>query len=194
MSAIGLSSVKGRRPALIAGATALILLGLLIAAPVALLFMLEQDSIDASLQDLADYQAEAAKKPAVEAQLQEARQRASGVPGLIAAGNASLAQAKMQSEMESVVGQAGGQVRSAQILPASKTKGFEIIAIQYDLVLPTSRLRDLVYAIEAHTPYFFIDNADIVSSRDVSSGDPASGDPSLELHWVVRGYRWAGTR
>lgn len=169
----------------------LVLLGLVIAVPVVLLFMMQQDTIGVSLSDLATYQAEIAKKPAVEAQLQEARQRVSGVPGLIDAGNASLAQAKMQSEIESIVGQAGGQVRSAQILPASKTKGFEIIAIQYDLVLPTSRLRDLVYAIEAHTPYFFIDNADIVSSRDFGSGDPASGDPALELHWIVRGYRWA---
>jgi hypothetical protein len=187
-------AIQGRRGALIAISAAAFIVGLVIATPVAALFEGQQDAIQDSLQQLAVYRAESDTRPAIEAELSRARQQASAVPGLIEADNASLAQAKLQGDMESIVSASGGAVRSAQILPATRTNGFEILGIQYDIMLPASRLRDLTYGIESHAPYLFIDDADIVNLQDTHSGDPAARDPSLEVRWIVRGYRWAGAK
>jgi len=57
-----------------------------------------------------------------------------------------------------------------------------------------AKLRDLIYAIETHTPYLFVDDADIVAQQDWQTGDPQPTNPQLEVRWTIRGYRWSGAK
>jgi len=186
------ASWKTRKGAMVAAG----ILGGLAAVILALLgyfiFGGQSADTDEAVHQLAFYRAEAALKPQLESQLQNLKQQAASTPGLIGNDSAALAQAQLQDEVKALVTQNGGEVRTAQIVPVSAVNGFQMIAIQYDIMVPMAKLRDLTYAIETHTPYLFIDEADIVSTQDYQSGDPASANPMLEVRWTVHGYRWGG--
>lgn len=164
----------------------------LVIVPAVLAFRAQSDDIALALHQLAVYRAEAGTRPALERELKEARQRLSSVPGQIAGTNAPLAQAVLQNDVKTIVDRAGGNILSAQIIPATKANGFETIAIQYDLVVPITRLVGLTYAIESHTPYLFIGDADISTPQVWQPGDTPMPEPKLEVRWTIRGYRWVG--
>ncbi len=184
--------LKTRRAALAALGVAAVIAVILLALPLAALFAAQSADIDEGLARTARYRAQAATRSQVEARLAEARQRAAAVPGLIQAESTSIAQARLQSDMDTIVRMNGGAVRSTQILAPGRQEGFDVLSIQYQIAVPMGRLRDLAYAIETHTPFFFIDNADIATTTDWQSPDGQIGDPTLEVRWVVRAYRWGG--
>jgi hypothetical protein len=187
-------SWKTRRGALVAACSAgavvlliVVLLGLVIFGGQS------QDTAD-EVHALAVYRAQIALRPQLEEQLKALKLQAAATPGLIGSDNASLAQAQLQDEVKAIVIANQGEVRTAQVVPASTVDGFQVIAIQYDLMIPMAHLRDLTYAIESHTPYLFIDEADIVSNQDFQSGDPQAANPMMELRWTVHAYRWSGAK
>lgn len=164
----------------------------LVIVPVALAFRAQSDDTALALHQLAVYRADADMRPVLEKGLKEARQRLSSVPGQIAGTNAPLAQAVLQNDVKTIVDRNGGNIISAQIVPATKTNSFETIAVQYDLVVPITHLVDLTYAIESHTPYLFIGDADISMPQIWQPGDTQMPEPKLEVRWTIRGYRWVG--
>jgi hypothetical protein len=185
---------RGRHGALVAASVAGAVLLLLIAGLGFLIFGGQSADTDEAVHQLAVYRAEAALKPQLEAQLQTVRERAAQTPGLIAGESPELAQSQLQDEVKAIVTANQGEVRTAQVIPASTVDGFQVIAVQYDLMIPMSRLRDLTYALETHTPYLFIDEADITSQQDWQSGDPQLANPMIELRWTIHGYRWGGAK
>jgi hypothetical protein len=191
MTAAALPYLKGRRVALAILALAALLLLALIAAPVLALFAGESDDLQDSINQLAVYRAEIAARPVVEARLKDALARASTARGLLRAANAALGAAEIESAFKTIVSANGGEIRSSQILPATKANGYEIVAIEYDLTAPMSRLRDLTYAVETHDPYLFIDDATIGAGQSAPSSAGLQ-DLTLELRWTLRAYRWAG--
>jgi Type II secretion system (T2SS), protein M subtype b len=188
MTAI-LPYLKGRRAALAILAVGTLLLLTLIAAPVLSLFASQTNDLQGSINQLATYRAEIALRPLVESRLKDALKRSSTAPGLLHAANVALGAAEVESDFKSIVSANDGEIRSSQILLATKANGYEIVAIEYDLTVPMSRLRDLSYAVETHDPYLFIDHATISASQ--SSQSPAA-DFTLELRWTLRAYHWAG--
>ena len=184
-------SVKGRGGALTAAGVALALAASLIAGVIVLVFGGQSAETMDAVHQLAVYRAEAAMRPELETALKQARLKAAAVPGLITSDSVALAQAQLQDEVKSIVTENQGEVRTAQIVPATNVDGFEVIAIQYDLAVPMAKLRDLIYAIETRTPYLFVDDADIVSQQDWQSGDPQAANPTLDVRWTIRGYRWS---
>jgi general secretion pathway protein M len=183
--------LKGRPAALAILSIAALLLLAVIAAPLLALFAGQSDDLQNSVNQLAVYRAEIAARPLVEARLKDALTRASTAPGLLHAANAALAAAEVESAFKSIVSANGGEIRSSQILPATKANGYEIVAIEYDLNVPMSHLRDLTYAVETHDPYLFIDDATIGAGQSAPSS-AAPQDLTLELRWTLRAYRWAG--
>lgn len=183
---------KERRAALLALGAILAAICVFVVVPTVLAFRAQSDDTKEALHQLAVYRAEAGMRPALERELKEARQRLSSVPGQIAGTNAPLAQATLQSDVKSLVDRNGGNIMSAQIVPAKKTNGFEAISVQYDLVVPVTRLGDLVYAIESHTPYLFIDDATVSMTQIWQQADAQATEPKVEVRWTVHGYRWVG--
>lgn len=183
-----LASRKAVVIGLAAGATLVIVLA---GASVAAFLQDQSADTQEALGELAAYHAEAEARPATEAAYKQALARAGTAPGLLHAGNASLAEAQLESQFKTIAATAGADVKSAQILPAAKASGFEVIAVQFDMTVPASRLRDLSYAVETHSPYLFVDDV-MLSAPNWQMSEAKAADPSLELRWTVRGYRWSG--
>lgn len=181
-------SATHRGSALAALAIAILILALL-AAPVIAAFWAQNADIQDSLQQLGIYRAEIASKPQLQSELAELDRRGASVPGVIGGDSTALAQAQLQSQLKSVVEASQGAVRSMQPLPAAKQGGFETIAVQCDFSIPESRLKDLAYAISAHKPYLFVDEASITSPP--SDPDAAiNREQMLDVRWTIHGYRW----
>jgi hypothetical protein len=186
--------LRGRRGAFIALGVASLAFALLVIAPLVALFEAQQSDIEDSLGDLANYQAEVALRPQLETRLHALEQTAKSVPGLLAGNNAELAQAQLQSDMKSLIGENGGTLLSAQLLQPTSANGFDMVAIQYDLTVPLTHLKNLIYAVETHTPYYFVDDADMIMPPNWRPDNPQAPDPALEVRWTVHAFRWNGSK
>ncbi|HTT83314.1 MAG TPA: GspMb/PilO family protein, partial [Rhizomicrobium sp.] len=107
--------------------------------------------------------------------------------------SADLAQAQLQSEMKQLIDRNGGSLLSAQLLPPTKVKGFDSVSIEYDVTIPLSNFSSLIYAVETHVPYYFVDSADLVMPPNWRANSP-NQNPSMEMRWTIHAYRWRGAR
>ncbi|MBV9992289.1 MAG: hypothetical protein JOZ72_13475 [Alphaproteobacteria bacterium] len=185
--------IKSRAAALAACAVVLLVVAVFVVTPVVAAFSAQSDEIDASLQQLGFYRAEIAAKPMLEAELKSLNEKGASVPGVIDAESTALAQAQLQSQMKALVEANKGSVQSMQIVPVSKQGGFEIIAVQCDLSVPQSQLKSLAYALAAHAPYLFVDEASI-SAPNLGPDDIGNKQAILDIRWTVHGYRWGRTK
>ena len=154
----------------------------------------DSEESEHSLMLLGRYQALEDARPQVEAELREMQQRNAAMSGLIEGNSAALAAAAVQSDIKTIIESNGGSVLSTQNMPSKIADGFEKIEIQYDLSLPLGSMKNVIYQIETHTPYFFIDH---VTMRMPEGWQPENVDtpaPALEVQWLIRGYRWVGAK
>ena len=154
----------------------------------------DSEESEHSLMLLGRYQALEDARPQVEAELREMQQRNAAMSGLIEGNSAALAAAAMQSDIKTIIESNGGSVLSTQNMPSKIADGFEKIEIQYDLSLPLGSMKNVIYQIETHTPYLFIDH---VTMRMPEGWQPENVDtpaPALEVQWLIRGYRWVGAK
>jgi hypothetical protein len=185
--------LRGRKGAFLALGAIVLLFAVVVALPVAALFRTQANERAEALDQLAAYRAQDAQRPALVARLAALQQGAKSVPGLLTASSAALAQAQLQSDMKELIDRNGGALLSAQLLPPTKVKGFDSVAIEYDLTIPVSRFSALVYAVETHTPYYFVDSADFVMPPNWRP-NPQGVDPSMEMRWTIHAFRWRGSR
>ena len=185
----------GRRAALGGLAGAFVIFGILFVTPLVGIFVAQHDEINESLHQLALYRAEAAQQSQLETNLKSLRQRGAAVPGYIVADNIALAEAAVQGDVKTVVEANGGQIHSAQIGETKHLGNLDLVAIQYDLTVPITHLRALIYDIETHTPYYFIDHADISAPMSWQpsrqAGNSVEPEPQLEARWTIKSYRWS---
>lgn len=181
----------GRRAALTGVGIALGILGIVIAIPIMAAYTSENQVRNDYLRQLAVFRAESAMRSELEAELNSLRQRGLVAPGLIAAESVPLAQAQLERDVKAIVDANGGEIHSAQVGAPSRVGDLDVVLVQYNLSIPAARLGALVYAIETHTPYFFIDHADIAAPAGWQTGiSSAPTAPKLEVRWTVRAYRW----
>ena len=97
--------------------------------------------------------------------------------------------------MKAIVENNAGEVRSTQVATKKRIGGLEEITVQYDLTVPLTRLSAVLYAIESHTPYLFIDHADIGAPMgwqpQAATGSKRPVEPNLQLRCTIRAYRWS---
>lgn len=185
--------LRGRRGAFIALGAVALLFVVLVALPVAALFEGQAEDRAEALSQLTAYRAQEAERPALAARLAALQEGAKSVPGLLDASNAALAQAQLQSQMKDLIDRSGGSLLSAQLLPPTRVKGFDSVAIEYDVTIPVARFSSLVYAVETHTPYYFVDSADLVMPPNWRP-NVTGQDPSMEMRMTIHAYRWAGSK
>jgi len=185
--------LHGRKGAFIAVGVVAFLFFALIAVPLALMFRSQAEDRDEALAQLQAYRVEEARRPALQARLSALQEGAKSVPGLLTAASAALAQAQLQSDMKTLIDSNGGSLLSAQLLPPTTVKGFDSVSIQYDVTIPLSHFSGLVYAVETHVPYYFIDSADFIMPPNWRPNSPQQ-DPSMEMRWTIHAYRWRGAR
>jgi general secretion pathway protein M len=154
----------------------------------AVLFTADDDQAR-SLKLIAAYKRAAADRPALEARLGELRTREAGLAGLIDGATSAIAAGNLQSEVKKVVEGRHGESRSAQNLPSATAEGFEKVAIRYDLSVPMSALEALLYDIETHRPYLFVDGLEISTPENATPDAPGANDPKLAIRLSIGGYR-----
>jgi hypothetical protein len=186
--------LHGRRGAFIALGVCAFLVAVVVGLPILAIFQAQQSDIQQSLDELATYQTEQSQRPELEAQLRALQQSARSVPGLMSGASAALAQAKLQSGMKALIEHNGGSLLSAQLMPPTNAAGFDLVSISYDLTVPLSRIRTLLYAVESHTPFFFVNDVDLVMPSNWRPDNAEMPDPNLEVRWTIHAYRWNGTR
>ena len=187
------SFLRGRKGAFLALGVVALLFVVLVALPVFAMFRAQASDRREALAQLAAYRVQEAQRPALAARLAALQEGAKSVPGLLNATSAALAQAQLQSDMKELIDRSGGSLLSAQLLPPTKVKGFDSVAIEYDVTIPLSRFSSLVYSVETHTPYYFIDAADFVMPPNWRP-DVRGQDPSMEMRLTVHAYRWRGSQ
>ena len=183
--------LRGRKGALLMLGIVVCLFVLLVALPVTALFRSQADDRKEALAQLAAFRTLEAQRPALQMRLAALQEGAKSVPGLLDASSAELAQAQLQSEMKGLIDKSGGSLLSAQLLPPTKVKGFDSVSIEYDVTIPISNFSSLVYAVETHVPYYFVDSADLVMPPNWRPNSP-NQDPSMEMRWTIHAYRWRG--
>jgi hypothetical protein len=185
--------LRGRKGALLVLGVFVCLFVLLVALPVAALFRAQAEDRSEALAQLTAFRALEAQRPALQARLAALQEGAKSVPGLLNASSADLAQAELQSEMKGLIDKNGGSLLSAQLLPPTKVKGFDSVSIEYDVNVPISNFSSLIYAVETHVPYYYVDSADLVMPPNWRPNSP-NQDPSMEMRWTIHAYRWRGAR
>jgi len=185
--------LHGRKGAFLALGALVLVLVAVVAVPLAAMFRAQAAEHNEALAQLAAYQAQEAQRPALSARLASLQQGARSVPGLLNASSAALAQAQLQSDVKALIDSNGGSLLSAQLLPPTKVRGFDSVSIEYDVTIPLSHFSSLVYAVETHVPYYFVDSADFVMPPNWRPS-PQRQDPSLEMRWTIHAYRWRGSK
>jgi hypothetical protein len=184
--------LHGRRGAFIALGVAAALVLIVVGLPITMLFAAQARDIRDSEETIADYQSEIGQRPQLEERLQALRQSAQSVPGLLSGTSAALAQAQLQSDMKELVEHNGGTLLSAQLLPPARSNGFDVVSITYDMTVPLGHFRSLLYAVETHTPFYFVNDADFIMPPNWKPGNPQNADPAMEVRFTIHAYRWSG--
>jgi len=183
----------GRRAALAAVAFVVVLLGAL--AWAAYLMLLAPDDTDVSdaRDRLARLQAQAAALPQVQAQMAALTAQLGSQPNLLQGDSDSIAQAALQSDVKAIVEANSGEVRSANALSPTPERGMSLLSVQFDIVLPVSKMSALAYAIESHAPYYFLSAVDVAGPQSWPA-DAKAPVPQMEIRWTVSGYRRSAAR
>lgn len=181
----------GRRGLFFMSAVAAALIFLFIAMPAIAAFEAQGQERTDALEQLAVYRKEVASQPAMLQALAQSRLEAASMPGLMRSATDALAAAQLQLLVKQIVEANAGDLRSAQALAPVPANGFTRVSVQCDLTLPTAHLKDLLYTLETHQPYIFIEHID-VNGPLVWQGDASKSPQSvLEVRWTVHAYRWA---
>jgi hypothetical protein len=165
---------------------------LLIVQPVIDAFAAQADDIAQSQLTLAAYQRKIAMRPAVEADLTEMTRREAQLNDAVDGTSAELAAANVQNLIRTMVNADQAQVLSVQNMPPVTANGFERVDIQYELTVPMTRLKDVIYRIETNVPFLFLESVDIHAPENWFGVDPKADVPNLQVRWIVRGYRRLG--
>jgi predicted secreted protein len=181
--------LKSRTAALIALGIAALLFVVVVVTPVVAAFSAQDDETGDALHQLGVYRAEIASKPALEAELADLNRKGASVPGVVEGESTALAQARLQSDIKTIVESNKGSVRSLQALPVASQGGFDVISIQCDLAIPQNKLKDLAYAVANHAPYLFVDEASI-TAPPAEPDDIQNRDVMLDVRWTIHGYHW----
>ena len=96
--------------------------------------------------------------------------------------------AELQNRLRGIVGEAGGELKSTQVLPAEDEAGARRIAVRGELAGTHSAVQRIVYALESGTPLHFVDNLSIHVDLAEESYRGQGLDPVLDVRLDVYGY------
>jgi len=146
------------------------------------------DAIEQRSLELERYRRAAAELPQRQAELAALRQRRAVGAGFLAGGNEQVVAAGLQNRLRSVVGDAGGDLKSTQVLPAEDEAGARRIAVRGELTGTLAAVQRIIYALEAGTPFLFVDNLSIHADLAEEAYRGQGLDPILDVRLDLYGY------
>ncbi len=151
------------------------------------LFVWQREDAAQASEDLAAYRGQIAARPRLQAELAAMNRQESQAVALLQGANTAVAAANMQSLVKRLIESHSGQLRSAQMMSATKHAGLEKIQVQYELSLPLGSLGRATFELETGRPFLFLDTVDV---RPEMYADGSTGAPgNLHVQWLMHGYR-----
>lgn len=187
------SSPQSRALALGLVAVVLIVLWSLAVAPIWAAFA-NQDEARVSAERLVhEYQRRSVPLATLQARLDALKQQHATEAGLIEAANPAVAGATLQTEIRRVIAAHGGMLRSVQPLPPSQEASYQKIAVRIDTTVPSNRLIDVLYDLEAAVPYLLAETFELRAPESPNAPKGAHGHPEVTLRADLYGYMRAAT-
>jgi general secretion pathway protein M len=131
--------------------------------------------------------------PALQAELQQAKNRGNSDTGFLTGPSDAIAAAQLQSRVKAAVEHTNGNLRSIQVLPVREEGPYRRLSVRADSVMDLAALEHVLYEVEASTaPYLFVDNIEVRQEEHGRANKP-SDDRSLGVRIDVSGYVRAGS-
>jgi hypothetical protein len=143
---------------------------------------------------ISDYRAMSSTIPVLETELRRGRIEAAQVPTFIFSENPELAAAQLEVAMKNIVQTNDGHIQSARIFPPSTESGLNTVSVQYDFSIASDHFQNLVYAIETHIPYFFVDDVTIHGNGAASPTSGAARPESVEIEWTIHAFQLGASK
>ncbi|HMB77188.1 MAG TPA: type II secretion system protein GspM [Kiloniellaceae bacterium] len=101
----------------------------------------------------------------------------------------ALAAANLQEDVRAAVKNAGGEIKSTQILAVQRHGEFERVGLRVALSMKIEPLLNLLYKLEAGQPYLFVDNLEIAARVSRRRSEPEDNvDPELAVRFDIYGF------
>lgn len=123
---------------------------------------------------------------ALDRELTRLKQNPETAAGLLSGTNPSIVAAQLQERLRVLVDRSHGELRRAQVLPATDVGNFRRVAVRADVVLSLAGLQQVIYDLEAAVPYLFLDNLDVKHHQ--SEQDSEHPDQRLDVNLDLSGY------
>ena len=173
-----------RRAALAAATGAMVVLGSLVILAIVGVSIRERDERTQLEREISIYRAQVDGSARIDYALNQLERQIHAAPELMHDSDAARSAAQMQIAVRQIATSLGGEVRSEQALPIRRTGAFDVISVQYDLTLPSAKLRDFFYAVDMHAPYLLVGAVDIVAPMKTDAGS------IFDVQCVLHTYRW----
>lgn len=166
-----------------------------VVAPLVMGYQTTAEQIQRSQTLLERYRLLAAQQPELQRRVDEASQAAGASAGYLEGATEALAAASLQEQVRALVGGAGGELRSTQILPieaAEEGAPARRVGLRLQLGIDLEALQTLLYGLEASEPYLFLEDVTIREQRmrrrrNNADEPPPTLDVGLEIYGFVRG-------
>ncbi len=164
----------------------------LVAAPTFLLNRHYDRALAENLDKLERYRRIAGSRPEIVRRLDAMRAR-DPRKFFLRSGGAALSAAEAQESIRSLVESSGGHLITMGA-PTSKDEGrYRQVTVNVQVTANIFALRKILGAIEANTPYLFVDNL-MVRSQVPANFKPAPGaEPDMFVQFDVSGYAFTGS-
>ena len=153
------------------------------------------EQIERSRNLLERYRRLAAQQPELQRMVDQASQAAATSAGYLQGETEALAAASLQEQVRALVDDAGGELRSTQILPLEPAEDgvpARRIGLRLQLGIDLEGLQGLLHSLEASEPYLFLEDVTIRERRmrrrrRNEEEPPPMLDVALGIYGFVRG-------
>jgi len=179
-----------RRAAFVAGNVVIVLTVVaLVAMPVQAFFAERAAQIASQRTLLARFAAIAAQQSRVQAAAQEADTQVENGEFLVGT-NEGVIVADLQTRLKTMAEAAGARLRSVQSLPAKMHEEVRYVGARLDVYGPLAAIQRTLHAVEAATPYLFVDAAVVRAAPSVNPAalpNSAAQEPVIDAQFDVFG-------
>ena len=140
---------------------------------------------------LGRYEALASQRPQLARALDERRSQNEASSAYLSGANDALAAAALQEQVRTVIAEAGGELRSTQILPvevADEELRIRRAGLRLQLLVDIEGLEAILYRLETAEPFLFIDDVTIREQRSGRRREQTESAPIFDVALQVFGY------
>jgi len=160
----------------------LLIVGLVVIVPVTSKGLELNETKEALVFKLEQYQRVLAKKDAVIASMDKIKNQHDAQAYFNTQETDALASAEMQEFIKKAIIEAGGQLSSTQAIPVTSKGQFNRITVRVRMIGNSEALRAVLYKMETSVPLIIVDQIDIRPMRGVRNRTTRQIDPSNDLN------------